>query len=126
MERGLSVKWSSFSGVEMRGIVPIIIPFMVICLLLSGCSSLTVDYFTSNDSLVYPATDTVQVFWENPDKEYKIIGLITAESMEHSKEKLLEEVERKAMEIGAHGIVIQSSELSPNRVEAFAIRFKNK
>jgi hypothetical protein len=118
----------------MRRIASTVITFTAVCLLLYGCSSrLTVNYLTSNGALVYPATDKVLTFRGNPDNEFKVIGLITAESMEYGEEKLLEELEKKAMEIGAHGIIIKpappSGESPPpsgNRIEAYAIRFINK
>lgn len=109
----------------------------VIVLLLSGCVS--VSYLPTDESHIYTPTASLKVYWEKPDFSYTVIGMIIAEDY-GEEEKLFSALKKKAMSIGAHGIImkspIQQTEIygysSPyirsissnrrHRLEAFAIR----
>jgi len=110
----------------------------IIAFLLSGCVS--VSYLPTDETHVYAPTNSLKVYWEKPDFSYAVIGMIISEDY-GEEEKLFSALKKKAMSIGAHGIImkppIQQTEIygysSPytrsissnrrHRLEAFAIRF---
>jgi hypothetical protein len=100
-------------------------------LLLIGCA--TIKYLPVESSITYPPTNSVKIYMEKPDASYIELGLITVESDAYDEEKLFDDLKKKAMSIGAHGIIMRS--LSPrtgyygikiSRLEAVAIRFKSE
>ena len=110
---------------------------IILTLFLSGCVS--VSYLPTDETRTYPSTDSLKVFWEKPDEPYIALGMLTAE--DHGEEQLFAAIKKKAMSIGAHGIIMKSpkqqiriygytssrsgllTSSSSHRLEAIAIRF---
>ena len=109
----------------------------LLALLVSGCVS--VSYLPTDDNITYPPTNSLKVFWEKPDIPHKVIGMLIAE--DYGEEELFAVLKKKAMSIGAQGIIMKSptqqiriygysspragtfSANRSHRLEAIAIRF---
>ncbi|HEC15602.1 MAG TPA: hypothetical protein ENI99_03375 [Sedimenticola sp.] len=119
---------------------PRLLSLLIFITLITGCAS--VSYLPVDKSITYPPTDNLEVFWKEPNKNYKIIGKISVESGDLGEEELFEELKNKAMAVGAHAIIMggtskQSSvvgtpvygggtvivPVTETRLEAIAIRF---
>jgi len=114
----------------------------VLILFASGCVS--VSYLPSDDSRTYPPTTSVKVFWEKPDVPYTVLGMITAESGDVGEEKIFAKLKKRAMKLGAHGLLMGNSSqtasafgtfnqgtgyvipIEKHRLEAIAIRFNEE
>jgi hypothetical protein len=105
----------------------LILVFLII--FIGGCAS--VSYLPSDTSIVYPPTKKVNVYWSKPEFKYIEIGLLSIES-KSSEEALFEKIKKKAMEIGADGIIVkpatQATRASKDkrRLEAIAIKFREE
>jgi len=104
-----------------------LLPLTVVMIFIGGCAS--VSYLPSDSSVIYPPTKKVNIYWSKPDFQYIEIGLLSIES-KSSEEALFEKIKKKAMEIGADGIIVkpatQATRASKDRrrLEAIAIKFK--
>ena len=112
----------------------------ILVLFISSCVSIS--YLPSDDTSAFPPTNSLKVYWEKPDKPYAVLGMLIAE--DHGEEDLFSALKKKAMSIGAHGIIMKSptqqiriygyssshsgvlSESRSYRLEAIAIRFNEK
>lgn len=112
----------------------------ILMLFLSSCVS--VSYLPTDDTHTYPPTNSLKVYWEKPDVSYIVLGMLIAE--DHGEEELFSTLKKKAMSIGAHGIIMKSptqqiriygysssrahtfSASRSHRLEAIAIRFNNE
>lgn len=107
---------------------------------LVGCVSTS--FLATDSRKVYTPTAGVEVCWEPPERPYMVIGQVTAKSDGRSQEAVFERLKRRAMEEGAHGIIMRGSHAdssvvgvpaagggviiapaSVERLEALAIRF---
>ena len=117
-----------------------ILASLVIVLILSGCA--TISYLPSDSSATFPRTDSIKVFFGKPEVPYTEIGLIVAESGDYTEEVLFGLLKKKAMSIGAQGIIMRNLSqetgtigipsslggtmmvpVTSHRLEAIAIRF---
>ena len=107
-----------------------------------GCVSIS--FLPKDESIKYSPTDSVEVYWEEPQESYFIIGKIIVESEDYGEEELFKRLKQKAMEVGAYAIIMTGSNQQSSvygtpmnggtlilsgtrrRLEAFAIRFENK
>ena len=112
----------------------------ILALFLSSCVS--VSYLPTDETRSYPPTNSLKVFWEKPDEPYTVLGMLIAE--DHGEEGLFSALKKKAMSIGAHGIIMKSpsqpiriygysssrygtlSADSSHRLEALAIRLNEE
>ncbi len=113
---------------------------LVFLLTCYGCVSTT--FLPTDESAIYAPTESIKVYWEEPQKSYTIIGRVSAESEDLDEETLFKELKQKAMAAGAHAIIMggtsqQSSvvgtpiygggtlivPVSSTRIDAMAIRF---
>lgn len=107
--------------------IPMLLTFVL--MFSGGCAS--VSYLPSDSSAVYPPTKKVNIYWSKPDFKYTEIGLLSIESS-RSEEALFEKLKKKAMEIGADGLIVkpatQATRASKDkrRLEAIAIKFKEE
>jgi hypothetical protein len=69
-----------------------------------GCA--TISFLPTNESVEYPPTDSVEIYWQQPDKPFKIIGRVSAESGDFGEETLFKMLKKKAMAEGAHAIIV--------------------
>jgi uncharacterized protein YceK len=139
-------------GVKMKELKMItIISGVILWLALAGCSTIKIHYLPTDSPSTYSPTDSVEVFWEKPAQPHVILGLVSAECEENDRALLLKarallmkEVKKKAMEVGAQGIIIKDTSahtgtvgvppaggliIAPvtiHRLVAYAIRFGNK
>ena len=81
--------------------------FPVSILMLAGC--VTVNFLPTDESVVYDPTNSVKVFWQDPREEFIVIGRVTVESADYSEEELFKNLKQKAMEVGAHAIIMSGS-----------------
>lgn len=100
--------------------------------LLSACT--TVSFLPTKDT-VYQPTTHVEIYFQEPEEPYIIIGQLIATS-DASSGEAFKYLKNKAMEMGAHAIIMKGAEGIPmsgelygipyiaNRLEAFAIRFE--
>jgi len=113
---------------------------VILALFLSSCVS--VSYLPTDETRSYPPTNALKVFWEKPDEPYTVLGMLIAE--DHGEEGLFSALKKKAMSIGAHGIIMKSpsqqiriygysssrygtlSADSAHRLEALAIRLNEE
>lgn len=116
---------------------PRILITVFIVLLLSSCAG--VKYTPLEGSMNYPSTDSVKIYWEKPNVMFMEIGIITAESSDYREEELMDMLKKKAMSVGAHGVIMKlpdqrtrtisvpGTTLTPRttsyRLAAMAIRF---
>ena len=99
----------------------------------------------SDSSRKYPPTTSVKVFWEEkPEEPYVVLGMITAESSDVGEEKIFAKLKKRAMKIGANGLLMGTSSqrtknigsfnqnygsiipIDEHRLEAIAIRFNEE
>ena len=77
---------------------------------------------------------SVRIFWDKtPDKPYIVLGKISVESEDRGEEAIFSRVNKKAMSIGADGLLMGDSSkvvkpvgyfsVERRRIEALAIRF---
>ncbi len=125
----------------LKGIVVII---MVVCVGFSlACA--TVTFLPTDDSTTYTPTETLKVYWKEPQQPYIVIGKILAkQGGRNVEEQLFKTLKQKAMRIGAHAIIMRGTSQKSSgavlvpvgtsffllpatevRIEAFAIRFTN-
>jgi len=116
--------------------------FFILFILIVGCT--TVSFLPTKEGEIYDATESVEIYWEEPDSPYEIIGQLKAVS-DWSQEEAFRHLKMKAREIGAHAIIIITSEeqmkmvgfpsyaggtyissYTAENIVAFAIRFKEK
>jgi hypothetical protein len=77
-------------------------------LLIVGCApKVKVNYLAFDTSVTYLSTDTVQVFWEKPNRDFIVIGLLSTTATKANEEKLLEVLRKKAMSVGAQGLILR-------------------
>ena len=117
--------------------------FLASLLVLYSCVSTT--FLPTDESVKYAPTNSIKVYWEDPQDPYTIIGRVTVESGDYSEETLFIKLKQKAMEVGAHAIIMtgtsqQSSvvgvpvygggtiiaPVSSTRLDAIAIHFDVK
>jgi len=115
----------------------------VLIFLLALYNRTYISYLPTKDTITYEPTDNVDVYFTELEEPYIIIGQITAVS-EWNEEEAFRRLKIRAMEIGAHSIIIKSTDESSHitsftayygttivpyttdRIEAFAIRFENQ
>jgi hypothetical protein len=114
---------------------------LVFLLTCYGCAP-TTSFLPTDESATYAPTESIQVYWKEPQESYTIIGRVSAESEDLDEETLFKELKQKAMAAGAHAIIMggttkQSSvvgtpmsgggtlivPVSSTRIDAMAIRF---
>ena len=76
----------------------------IFAIFLSSCVS--VSYLPTDETRSYLPTNALKVFWEKPDEPYTVLGMLIAE--DHGEEGLFSALKKKAMSIGAHGIIMKS------------------
>ena len=119
----------------------IVIYSLCLVFLLSACT--TISFLPTKDDITYTPTDHIDIYFKEPEEPYIIIGQLIAVS-EVSVEEAFEYLKNRAMEIGAHAVIMktagESSHISgipsywgttifsytTDRLEAFAIRFVNQ
>ena len=108
---------------------------------LSGCASIT--YLPADNSVTYAPTESLRVYWDEPQEPFTIIGRVSAESEDFGEEALFEKLKEKAMAVGAHALIMGSTSqqssvvgvpaygggtiiapVTSTRLEGTAIRFK--
>ncbi len=77
---------------------------LIVLLSCPGCA--TVTFLPTDDSTTYTPTETLKVYWEEPQQPYIVIGKISAESEDFSEKDLFDILKQKAMAIGAHAIIM--------------------
>lgn len=111
---------------------------LVILLNCSGCATIT--FLPADDSATYAPTESLKVYWEEPQRPYMVIGAVSAQSGDFPERVLFEKLKRKAMAAGAHAIIMGKTNYSPTvvllsggtyiahviRIEALAVRFTNE
>lgn len=83
--------------------------FTIVGLFFVGCAS--VSYLPTDDSITYPPTKSVKIFWETPNIPYTKIGIVSAQASSDSgykEEELFKLLKEKAMSIGADGIIMDA------------------
>jgi len=116
--------------------------FFISIFIFNGCISIS--FLPNDESITYSPTDSVKVFWDAPKDSYFIIGKVIVESEDYNEEQLFKRLKQKAMEVGAHAIIMVSSNQQNSiygtpmnggtliisetrrRLEAIAIRFKER
>ncbi len=112
---------------------------LLIIMGLSGLGCATVTFLPADDSTTYTPTETLKVYWKEPQRSYTVIGMVSAESADFDEKTLFETLKRKAMAVGAHAIVMGGmaqrtlvrhvgfflTSATSTRIEALAIRFTN-
>jgi hypothetical protein len=117
-----------------------ILYILVLMFLLNGCSIIETSEATHIlNGQIYPSTDiqVIQVFLEPPRKEYIVVGLLESRGMGFTTESKdlelsMRALKQEAAEIGAHALIIKSSQQklvsgdgsTERRISASAIRFK--
>lgn len=105
--------------------------------MLAGCG-ISVSYLKIDDT-IYPPTNSIKVFFEEPQEEYVSIGLIkvsSTRSVQDDEQAVFNALKKRAQSFGAQAIIIKSRTSSFNPwggllwgarkvgIEAIAIRFK--
>lgn len=105
-----------------------------LCLVFLLIACTTVSFLPTKDT-AYTPTNYLYIYYEEPEEPYIIIGQLIAMS-EWDVEDAFWYLKNKAMEIGAHAIIMKSAEGLQNvtsvyvipytvhRLEALAIRFE--
>ena len=70
----------------------------------TGCASVT--FLPTDESVKYPPTDSVEIYWQQPQRPYKIIGKVSAQSEDYGEGTLFKMLKKKAMAAGAHAIIM--------------------
>ena len=81
--------------------------FPVSILMLAGC--VTVNFLPTDESVVYDPTNSVKVYWQDPQEPYSVIGRVAVQSDDYGEEELFKQLKQKAMEAGAHAIIMSGS-----------------
>lgn len=76
-------------------------------LLLQGCAS--THYEPKDAEVSFQATQSIEVFREEPSRPYKVIGTVSASSDKLDHAALLESLKQKAMSVGGHGLILLES-----------------
>ena len=111
--------------------------FVLACI---GCA--TVTFLPTDETVKYPPTDSVEIYWQQPEKPYKIIGKVSAKSEDYGEGTLFKMLKKKAMAVGAHAIIMGGTgqgtsvvtypmygggatiiPITSTRIEGIAIRF---
>ena len=69
-----------------------------------GCATIT--FLPTDESVKYPPTDSVEIYWQQPQKPYYIIGKVSAKSEDFGEGTLFKMLKKKAMAEGAHAIIM--------------------
>ena len=113
---------------------------LVFLLTCYGCASIT--FLPTDESATYVPTESIKVYWEEPQESYTIIGRVSAKSEDLDEESIFKKLKQKAMAAGAHAIIMGGTSqqnsvvgmpmygggtlivpVSSTRLDAFAIRF---
>ena len=105
-----------------------------------GCA--TVAFLPTDESVTYPPTDSIEIYWDLPQKPYEIIGKVSARSDDFGEKTLFKMLKKKAMAAGAHAIIMGGTgqgtsvitypiygggysviPITSTRIEGIAIRF---
>ena len=116
------------------------ISYLIITLIFLAAGCVTTKYLPAEGAKSYPPTKQIRVLSSSPpENTFEVLGLVTAEGT--NKRKLLENLKKKAMSVGAEGLIIRmASEISSEyaserrrefstyeiRFEGIAIRFKDQ
>jgi hypothetical protein len=114
--------------------------FLAFFLILSGCA--TVNYLPTDETAKYKPTNSLKVYWSEPQEPYTTIGKLSVNSGDFTEEELFVKLKTKAKEVGANAIIMKGSSqqssvvgvptygggtiITPvisTRLEAIAIRF---
>ena len=79
----------------------LLLTFLLACI---ACASVT--FLPTDESVKYPPTDSVKIYWKEPTEPYKIIGKVSAESGDFGEETLFKMLKKKAMAAGADAIIM--------------------
>ena len=83
--------------------------FIFITSLLIGCAS--ADVMLTDPSQEYPPTNSVQLLFEEPNKEYKVIAIIEGNGTQYNNEtQVIKAIRKEARKIGAHAIIPLSTD----------------
>jgi hypothetical protein len=82
----------------------LLLVFLFTCI---GCASVT--FLPTDESVKYPPTDSVKIYWKEPTEPYKIIGRVSAESGDYGEGTLFKMLKKKAMAAGAHAIIVRGT-----------------
>ena len=82
----------------------LLLVFLFTCI---GCASVT--FLPTDESVKYPPTDSVKIYWKEPTEPYKIIGRVSAESGDYGEGTLFKMLKKKAMAAGAHAIIVRDT-----------------
>lgn len=80
-------------------------PTLTILIIVFISSCVHVSYLPTDDMLTYPPTNSLKIYWERPEVSYTIIGMLVAEG--EGEEQLFAYIKKKAMSIGAQGIIMR-------------------
>lgn len=95
----LSIPGLAFAETKMKTII-----LALLLIALTGCAVSNVTLL--DDSQQYPPTQHVAILFSKPDRPYKTIGLIEVKGdNSFTQPRLLEEMRKKAMAIGADAII---------------------
>jgi hypothetical protein len=83
----------------------VILTTTILILFLSGCASVNLNYLPHSETYYSPTT-SIKVFSQAPDIPYVLLGMITAETTDMKKEEMLARLKKKAMLIGADGLIM--------------------
>lgn len=97
---------------------------IILCFLflLEGCA--TVSYLPSNSSRILLPTQTIEIFFEKPQKPYIVLGKVISQSLWSSNmpsRNLLDKLKQKAMQVGADAIIIEN--VTPHKTISGALFF---
>lgn len=114
--------------------------FLALIVMLTGCA--TVNYLSTDETATYEPTNSLKIYWNEPQEQHTIIGKISVEGGDYSEEELFVKLKEKAKEVGANAIIMAGSSqqnsvvgipvygggtiiasVSSTRLEAIAIRF---
>ena len=120
-----------------RIIKPLFLVFLFACY-----SCVSTSYLPTDDSVTYAPTESIKVYWEEPQESYIIIGRVSAKSEDVKEEAIFKKIKKKAMAVGANAIIMGGTSqessvvgipsnsggtlitpVSSTRLAAFAIRF---
>lgn len=75
----------------------------------SGCA--TADVILMNPGAKYPATENVQIIYEEPTRKHVVIGIIEGDGSQYNNQsQIVRAMQKKAGKIGAHAIMLMSTE----------------
>ncbi len=74
-----------------------------------GCA--TADFILMNPGTTYPAIENVQIILEEPTRKHIVIGIIEGDGSQYNNQaQIVRAMQKKAGIIGAHAIMIMSTE----------------